>query len=280
MRIALTIIGLLFSATLAAAEQMPVAKVEYSADTRMEAGGMVMNGKVYHARNKDRMEMNVGGSNTVMIVRTDKQIAWMLMPEQKTFMEMSLEESQKKSNDMTNCSVTMKSSGTDTVNGIKATKNSVSMTCPDNKGYKGALWVTNDGIMVKMDVTATDEGENVRIVNELSNLKLGKQPAKLFEVPAGYQPMNIGGLFGSIGAAMKSAQEDAERQRKADEEKELRREQERSNSSSGRDYTAAPSKSSTSAKKKAKGRDYTSSAAPSDSGVIDTINKVKGLFNW
>jgi len=257
MRVIFTALCRLTVTSTSYAAQMPIAKVEYSADTKMEANGMIMNGKVYHGRDKDRMEMNVGGSNTVMIIRTDKKIAWMLMPEQKTFMEMSLEESQKKNNDMTQCTVEQKAAGTETVNGIKANKSTVSLTCPDNKGYKGIMWVTKDAIMVKMDVTSTNEGEKVRVVNELSNLTLAKQPANLFEVPPGYQPMNLGGLFGSIGAAMKSAQDDAERQQKAAAEQEKERAQQKAES------------------------DRSDSATKSTDGdVIDTINKVKGLFKW
>jgi len=116
-----------------------------------------------------------------------------------------------------------------------------------------------------MDVTTNDGGENVRVVNELSNLKLAKQPAKLFEVPPGYQPMNIGGLFGGIGTAMKSAQDDAERQQKLSEEQEkaavLERAKEREQ------------------QKVAAGRSDSSSKT-SDGDVVDTINKVKGLLNW
>lgn len=265
MRIILIVLCLLHLAVSGNAAQMPVAKVEYSADSKIEANGMIMNGKVYHGRDKDRMEMNVGGSSTVMIVRTDKQIAWMLMPEQKTFMEMSLEESQKKSSDMTQCVVEQKAAGTETINGVKANKSAVSLSCPDNKGYRGGMWVTKDGIMVKMDVTSTDGGENVRVVNELSNLKLGQQPAKLFEVPPGYQPMNIGGLFGGIGAAMKSAQDDAVRQQKASEEQEkaadLEREKERERQKADALRSDSASKST--------GED-----------VVDTINKVKGFLSW
>ena len=56
-----------------------------------------------------------------------------------------------------------------------------------------------DGRVVKMDVLSVDKGEKVRMKRELTNIKVGPQKADLFEIPAGYNSMQMGigaGLFG------------------------------------------------------------------------------------
>ena len=59
---------------------LPVPTVEYSADRVIESEAGTFTGKVYSARDRERMETEMGGMRSVMILRRDKQIGWMLMP--------------------------------------------------------------------------------------------------------------------------------------------------------------------------------------------------------
>lgn len=285
------------------ADTMPQASVDYSADSYMQAQGMEINSRVYHSLNKDRVEMNTGGTNSIIINRLDKKVGWVLMPEQKMYMEVDLKESKKNSKDISDCQVKQKSLGSDTVNGYRTTKHKISMTCPDNMNYEGFMWVTREGIMVKMDAVArTDDGE-VTLKQELRNLKVGKQSPKLFEIPAGYSSMSLGGLLrGSFGFAGESApsgrtvdkyvgDDDGGRsytakprgkKTKGRSYTARSRDEGRSYTSSprdeGRSYTASPrdeGRSYTS-----RGRSYTSRKRSGGSPIGDPVNKIRSFFGF
>ncbi|MBI5056381.1 MAG: DUF4412 domain-containing protein [Nitrospirae bacterium] len=191
------IITMLFGMTAWAVEkayQEP--KVEYSADQYMETEDVTMKAKIFHAQGKERREQDMEGMKQIMITRTDKKLVWMLMPEQKMYMEMKMNQSKEDPTDLRDYKIEQEVMGEEVVNGVNATKSKVIMT--DKKGNKfgGFMWSTKDGIMVKMDTVSKAEGKKMRMKTELKNLKLEKQDPKLFEVPSGYMKMpGMGGGF-------------------------------------------------------------------------------------
>ncbi len=298
-RLLLTFSLLLTMTGLALGAAMPQPKVEFSADSTMESQGMVMTAKIHHAANKERMEMNLGdGKRSTMIMRMDKGVSWMLMPEQQMYMEMSMAEGKKKSQDYRDCSVQQKPAGAETVNGVRTSRYKVVMSCPDETTFDGTMWVTKENIVMKLDTVAKGGDGSVGVKMELKNLKIARQDPKLFEVPAGYQKMNLGGMFDNIGNIMQKAQEDAER--KAAKKKKKRDDAAaadagRAYTAKGREYTAkgrsytAGGRSYTAAPRggrdyTAKGRDYTATPRErqpeSSSGGFDPVNAIKGLFGW
>src|SRR3990167_1937853 len=56
---------------------------EFSADMVSRTGKEIVNAKIYVAKDKVRMEM----PESVMIIRRDKNLTWMLMPVDKMYME-------------------------------------------------------------------------------------------------------------------------------------------------------------------------------------------------
>lgn len=183
-------------AVLAANEVTDEPKVEYSADSNMETEAGAMNGRVYSAPGKERREMDQGGKKMITIMRRDKKVTWMLMPEQKMYMEMQMDSGHSKPEDMSSYKIDATMVGPETVNGIKATKSKVVMT--DSKGNKmgGFMWRTSDGIAVKSDVLAMGGGSKMRMKSEITNLKVGHQDPALFEIPAGYAPMGMDAMMG------------------------------------------------------------------------------------
>ncbi|MBI5180223.1 MAG: hypothetical protein HZA05_02320, partial [Nitrospirae bacterium] len=64
-----------------AAEKYQEAKAEYSADEYMEAEQVSMKAKVFHTAGKERREQDMGGMQQIQIIRRDKNLTWMLMPQ-------------------------------------------------------------------------------------------------------------------------------------------------------------------------------------------------------
>lgn len=199
---------LISSTVLAADYKPPVPKVEYSAQQSMETAETAMSGMVYFTPTKERREMNVSGQNMTMIMRRDKKIAWTLMPSEQMYMEMAFDQAKSQTENLDNFKIETTPMGDETVNGIKCEKSKVIMTnLKDGSKMGGFWWVSKDGIVMKMDMIAKNNNEKMRMKLELSNVKIGKQPASLFEIPAGYSKMEMPDMQ-SIKDMMKGAGDD------------------------------------------------------------------------
>jgi hypothetical protein len=145
------------------------------------------------------------------------------------------------------------------------------------------MWVTKEGIMVKMDsVAKTDKGD-IPFKMELKNINIAKQDPSLFEIPAGYQAMNMGGIMGAFGDMMKKATQAGEKKgkdetaKKERDEAAAKRQQE-----GGRSYTAAPrtdGRSYTAEPRAEAGRSYTAQKK-SGIGGVDPVKIFKDIFKW
>lgn len=191
----------IFTAAPSFAEKLMEPSVEYSADTFTQTDTMTLKGKVYHAMGKERQEQTVIGMKQVVIVRTDKNVVWVLMPERRMYMEHSLQErgAPDRVHGPGEFDYDYKVVGEEIVNGIRATKSRMTATSPDGIKFAGFIWVTKDGILVKMDSSSKGNGApRMHLKTELRNLKIGKQESSLFEIPEGYTKMTGFGMGGGF----------------------------------------------------------------------------------
>ncbi len=151
------------------------------------------------APGKQRMEMSMGGMNAVMIIREDREAAYTLMPDFGMYRETSLAEAQTQTGNNLDLSNVSKV-GREKLDGAMTTKYAVSFSDRNGKG-DGFMWVSDDGIGVKMDMTYTSRGaKGQRIEMTLTDVKVGRQADDLFEVPASYKPMNMANMGAMMGA--------------------------------------------------------------------------------
>ncbi|MBW2630628.1 MAG: DUF4412 domain-containing protein [Deltaproteobacteria bacterium] len=161
----------------------------FSADqvTFAPNGKIENKGKIYVTSEKIRTEMRSpqGKNNMIMIMRRDLNLYWMLNPGDKKYFESPLNEEEWEG--MAKGAIkseTEKDLGTETVNGFKCRKKLVEMVV-EVMGFKtksrSVVWISK-----KLDMpvrTRTEDG----YVTELRNIKKGRQPKKLFEIPGGYK---------------------------------------------------------------------------------------------
>jgi Domain of unknown function (DUF4412) len=131
---------------------------------------------------------------SVMILRRDKQLGWMLMPAQKMYMTMDFAKAQKQSGAAPDDQVEITEVGSETVEGLSAKKYKMVMKDGSAGGF---IWVTGQGIPVKMDMLSKPGGEKTRMTITLKNLQIGSQDAQMFELPSGYTAMPSMGAFGA-----------------------------------------------------------------------------------
>jgi hypothetical protein len=165
----------------------------FSADTTTTlTKGETVTGKVYFSPPKVRMDSNTRGHQSIMIIDASTKTSYMLMPQQKMYMEMHADpggfqpgQAPSTFDPKHPCAAdaTCKMVGTETINGRvcqkweTTTKHGTMTTWIDQKLYY-AMKVVSAGY-----------------TSELSNVKEGKQDPSLFEVPAGYHKMGTpGGL--------------------------------------------------------------------------------------
>jgi uncharacterized cupredoxin-like copper-binding protein len=190
-----------------AAAQMPTSMPQFSAD--MKASGRSgpgggMNGKIYFGDKKMRFDMNTGGRETYMIHDMGTQTSYMVMPQQKMYMEMKANMARRgpgsrmndvKPVDPSNpCAAdenyTCKKEGTETVNGRETDK--WLFTNKKNPSDTRTVWVDQKlHFPIKMQ---SSEGDTW----ELTNIQEGPQPTSLFAVPSDYQKMDMGGMMGGM----------------------------------------------------------------------------------
>jgi hypothetical protein len=179
------------------AATLPVPTVEYSADRTVETEGGTLTGKVYFAKGKERQESSMKGFQTVMILRQDKQLGYMLMPAQHLYQQLDIATARKQSGSQDALQVDITEVGKETLDGHATTKYKLLMKDGSAGGF---IWITGEGIPVKMDMLSKSGGNKSRVTLTLSNLQIGAQDPQLFEVPGDYKALpNMGGMGALTG---------------------------------------------------------------------------------
>lgn len=217
----LLIVAAITMAGAAQAAKPTQPQVEYSADSTMETAEVSMKGHVNYAPTRERREMVMdGGDKMIMITRHDKKVAWTLMPADKMYMEMSLDQASAQAKDDTSkYKIEQTVVGPESLNGVNTTKSKIIMTGPKGEKMGGFMWTTRDNIVVKMDAIAVDKKDKHRFKTELTNLKVGKQDPKLFEVPAGYEKMGMPSFGALMGGDDKEKADGGKKSAGGDQEK-------------------------------------------------------------
>lgn len=191
-----------FTAWLPASQAAPMNRpqAEYSADATVENEEGMMKQKIFVTPTKERKEMLTGsGEGAVQIFRYDNKVMWMLMPSENMYMEYSIEGGPSKGSDPSQWTYEDTVVGEETLNGVRVTKYKTIATSADGKKYGGFSWRTTDGINVKQDLLYKEGNDKKRMLTELSNLKVGRQDPKLFEIPDGFTKFDMGGMMGMMG---------------------------------------------------------------------------------
>ncbi len=168
--------------------------VEYSADQIIESEEGAMKSRIYSTPTKERREMSQGGAVMMMITRHDKKVSWTLMPEDKMYMEAPGNQPSQDKSDLSAYQIEQTQMGEETINGMVMKKSKIVMTGNDGTKMGGFMWATKEGILAKIDAIAVEKGQKARFKMEQTNIKIGKQPAELFEIPAGFEKMDMGGM--------------------------------------------------------------------------------------
>jgi hypothetical protein len=151
---------------------------DFSADMINKTKAGVTKGKIFMSKDKTRMETQ----ESISITRMDKKIVWILMPKDKMYMEQAFDPAKATANsEKVNGEIERKLIGQELIDGRKADKYQVTYT-QNRKKDTMLQWIAS-GIAMPVKMAAVDNSWTM----EYKNIKTGKQPDSLFEVPAGYE---------------------------------------------------------------------------------------------
>ncbi len=193
--------ALLFAAAFSAASgagaqnRLPTPSSDYQAERIVESSAGTFSGRIFFSADKERTETEMGGFQNITITRRDRNLVWNLMPAQKMVRENDLRAARDPSSAPGNEDVSVSVVGSETIDGVATTK--YKLIAKDG-GAGGFMWITREGIALKMDLLQKEGGKASRMTVTLRNLQVGPVDAQLFEVPEGYSKMpGFNSMFGS-----------------------------------------------------------------------------------
>ncbi len=161
----------------------------YSADMVVTSSHGTMTSKVYATEMKQRMENVAEGKETIIITRFDKKMAWMCMKDQKMCMEMPLNQSKDIQSQLNDPEVKVDKEflGNETVDGHPSKKYHMTITKKGKKESSGFIWEATD--LSNFPVKYMSEDKDTTIL--WKNIKFGGISDSLFEMPKGYEKMDM-----------------------------------------------------------------------------------------
>ncbi len=168
----------------------PAGAFELSADMITKEGSQKQTGKLYVKGNKYRIEMKSG--TEYAIIRHDKNKSWIVIPDQKAYVEMPFDPKKKPAIEEKQPSeVNRKLVGSETIDGRVTKKYHVTTR---EKGVDESFyqWVATD-LNFPVRTAAVNGSWSV----EYQNIKTSV-PDNLFEIPDNYEKINMPTLAGEI----------------------------------------------------------------------------------
>jgi hypothetical protein len=158
--------------------------------------GKELHGKMYAGAHALRMDMEVQpGMESTMIARYDKKVVWMLLPGRREYMEMPISPRAGLMATLRDrdAKVELHDLGAEKIGQYECEKYRVHSTM-DGQESSGLVWVGTSGTAKGFIVRVEDEKSGS--VSEFRDIQPGEPPASVFELPAGYQKMQMPGMPG------------------------------------------------------------------------------------
>src|SRR6266545_3874148 len=196
------LIALLFAPGLATAATLGEARIGFVADRTLVIDRRVYQGKIWTMPGKERHEQAIQAFRPVFLLRGDNPLGEVVLPQLRTIVQFTMPPELRL---LSHPDLTKNPVGPETVNGIATTKYKIDQTVPEGHAA-GTLWLSRDGIPMKLTGSFTASNGKVSTVRwELRHVKIGPQPAALFEAPQGFSKLPPEAIAPLLGLRLKSA---------------------------------------------------------------------------
>jgi hypothetical protein len=187
MRRLFLLLGLFVCASVVApawgSDDLVLPSVEFSATAVHESGAVRITETIHYANGKLRIDRGNGFSSTILDFTTQTQCLLMV---NHTYLVLPMDDELfrryiARTVDMSGA----RKLKTEKIEGLETTKYAFGDDGALNAA--GSYWLTKTGVMVRREYNDGVFGRDVHHLEFLTNIALAKQPAALFEIPAGYQ---------------------------------------------------------------------------------------------
>ena len=188
--------GMLRAATLAEAQ------IGFSAERTLVIDGQTYQGKFWAMPGRERHEQTIHGMRPVFLLRSESPLAEIVLAGMKTIVQFEIPPELRQ---FDRAMLRQRPLGRDSVNGVATAKYAIDQGVADGQA-KGTLWLSRDGIPMRFAGTFTHARGHVSTIRwELSNVKIGPQPAALFEPPQGFSKLPPEAVAPLLGMKLKPA---------------------------------------------------------------------------
>lgn len=193
----------LLPATAAAAALIDP-QVGFSAERTLVIDDHTYQGKIWAMPGRERHEQTIQGMRPVFLLRADSPLGEVVLAGIKTIVQFEMPPELR---GLRVSELKQQPLGRDTVNGVATTRYAIDRPVADGRA-KGTLWLSRDGIPMRLVGTYTAAKGKVSTIRwELSQVKIGPQPAALFEPPPGLSKLPPEAVAPLLGLKMKSARQ-------------------------------------------------------------------------
>ncbi len=196
------ILCLIFAPGAASAATLGDPEIGFAADRTLVIDGRTYQGKIWAMPGRERHEQAIRTFRPIFLLRTGSPLGEVVLPELKTIVQFALPPELRI---LDNPALKKHALGQETVDGIATTKYAIEETVPEGRAT-GTLWLSRDGIPMRLDGSFTRQSGKVSTVRwELSHVRIGPQPAALFEAPPGFSKLPPEAVAPLLGLKLKSA---------------------------------------------------------------------------
>lgn len=163
---------------------------EYSADVVIVSGGQTIQSRIARTPNALRSETQQRGQTMTAIVRLDRNLGWLLIPGTRNAAEVDLAGFPMIPGLLRNPNATATAEGTETIDGMTVTRWRVAGGEPGAR-FTGKVWATAQGVVLKIEGESETNQQRQPFTLTARNVRIARQPPALFEVPEGYQRLQV-----------------------------------------------------------------------------------------
>jgi hypothetical protein len=169
-------------AAAGAYEDIVLPSVDFTATAVHEAGAVRTQETIHYANGKLRIDRGGGFSSTILDFTTQTQCLLMV---NHTYIVLPMDDQLFRRYIARTAELSgARKVGTQRIEGLDTTK--YAFGDDGELDAAGTYWLTRTGVMVRREYSEGVFGNNVHHVEFLTHISFGKQPATLFEIPAGY----------------------------------------------------------------------------------------------
>ena len=172
-------------------------KVPFTAERTVIVKGKSYTGQMWAVPGEQRHEQIINGFHLIAIVRADRHLVWLMVPEFRVYTELPLEQAWMGYADTNSLD---RAQSNEMIAGLDANKYPLHRQNQDGSKFDGKLWLTPANILVKFDgVQTAPHGHQTPVALTLTHIEKGPQNPTLFELPGGMSKLPAQALEPLLG---------------------------------------------------------------------------------